>query len=452
MMPLDGETPRVLVIGAGLAGLSCAFELQERGIDVHLIEARQVIGGRTASWVEDGMPVESGLHKFLGVYRDLPRLMERAGIEIDKALTWVDELTIHDAEVGRASFGAAPFNRPLRTLWSALTNTHLIPTTQKAVLLRMALAAMRQCRRDPIGLDQWSVDAFARKYGVQDEVIQRVLSTSTQAIWFMPATEFSTYALFAPVLEAVKRGAVGRIGAFNGGMTQVMAQPIAQAVERLGGRVECGIQVDCLLCDEGRVVGVRTKSGTINADQVVVASALRGAQQLLGAHFCGQPWCDDLLALPTLSAVTVQFELDQALFPTDHTHFSSTSMACFGEQSHTTFTHVPGRLSAILYPPEEFFSLDPDEVVAKVYDAARKIELPLDPGTVRRYRIIRHAHDFYRMQPGTERFRPAQQTPVEGLFLAGDYTRQPFVASMEGAVLSGKLAADAVTSVVRKQT
>jgi 15-cis-phytoene desaturase len=146
--------PRTLIIGAGLAGLSCAFELQESGINVHLLEGSDVVGGRTASWVDEGMPVESGLHKFLGVYRDLPRLMERAGIDVNKALTWVDELTIHDPAIGVASFGAAPFNRPLRTFWSALTNTHLVSTSQKLKLLRMALSAMRRCRRDPIELDR----------------------------------------------------------------------------------------------------------------------------------------------------------------------------------------------------------------------------------------------------------------------------------------------------------
>jgi 15-cis-phytoene desaturase len=48
------------------------------------------------------------------------------------------------------------------------------------------------------------------------------------------------------------------------------------------------------------------------------------------------------------------------------------------------------------------------------------------------------------MRPGTEPMRPEQQTPVPGLYLAGDYTKQPFTATMEGAVISGRLAAEAV--------
>ncbi|HEV2809557.1 MAG TPA: FAD-dependent oxidoreductase [Acidimicrobiales bacterium] len=59
----------VIVVGGGLAGLSAAFELSERDVEVLLIEAGDVVGGRTASWTEDGMPVESGLHRFLGFSR-----------------------------------------------------------------------------------------------------------------------------------------------------------------------------------------------------------------------------------------------------------------------------------------------------------------------------------------------------------------------------------------------
>ena len=57
-----------VIVGAGLAGLAAGHRLARAGHDVVVLEAGPVIGGRTASWLEDGMPVESGLHRFLGVY------------------------------------------------------------------------------------------------------------------------------------------------------------------------------------------------------------------------------------------------------------------------------------------------------------------------------------------------------------------------------------------------
>jgi 15-cis-phytoene desaturase len=63
---------------------------------------------------------------------------------------------------------------------------------------------------------------------------------------------------------------------------------------------------------------------------------------------------------------------------------------------------------------------------------------------VTNYKVIGHAHDFYAMRPGTESLRPEQNVGVAGLALAGDYTKQAFSASMEGAVISGQRAADAI--------
>ncbi|WP_439626974.1 FAD-dependent oxidoreductase [Gemmata sp.] len=62
-------------------------------------------------------------------------------------------------------------------------------------------------------------------------------------------------------------------------------------------------------------------------------------------------------------------------------------------------------------------------------------------GRVRAYRAVRHPHDFYALRPGSEALRPTPATPVPGVSLAGDYTKQPWVASMEGAVVSGERAA-----------
>ena len=58
--------------------------------------------------------------------------------------------------------------------------------------------------------------------------------------------------------------------------------------------------------------------------------------------------------------------------------------------------------------------------------------------------FVRLPADFYSLSPGTDALRPPQQTPVAGLTLAGDYTRQEYLGTMEGAVVSGRLAARAV--------
>jgi zeta-carotene desaturase len=55
--------------------------------------------------------------------------------------------------------------------------------------------------------------------------------------------------------------------------------------------------------------------------------------------------------------------------------------------------------------------------------------------------VVKLAQSLYREAPGQDPFRPAQATPVSNFFLAGSYTMQDYIDSMEGATLSGKMCA-----------
>jgi 15-cis-phytoene desaturase len=443
------DRSEAVVVGSGLAGMAAAYRLAKAGRRVLVLEAGPVLGGRTSSWVEDGMPVDSGLHKFLGIYRALPRLMRDVGVDPDAVLSWEDAVQIHvpDENV-HAYFRAAPVHKPLRTLLTALGNNRIMPPRAKLALAYMGAGGLRECAAHPLELDKQNVDDYARRSGVSERVRRRLLAAVTQGVLFMPPESFSAYAVFAPVLEGLKNGLTFRVGAFTGGMTDVMIRPIADAVGRLGGRVRTGARVTRLAVESGRVVGVEVGPGAILADHVVLATALRPAQELIRAAFPLHPWFAPMLSLGTLSAVTVQMDLDGPALPSDHTNFSNGPLCCFAEQSRTTFTHAPGRLSVILYPPEEFLSLEPPAILERTVAEAKRLGIDLR-GRVKGYRVVRHPHDFYALRPGSEALRPTQATPVPGLTLAGDYTKQPWVASMEGATVSGERAAGAVLAAAR---
>jgi 15-cis-phytoene desaturase len=64
--------------------------------------------------------------------------------------------------------------------------------------------------------------------------------------------------------------------------------------------------------------------------------------------------------------------------------------------------------------------------------------------------VVKTPRSVYIATPGREEFRPDQRTPIGNFFLAGDFTKQPYLASMEGATLSGKLCALKIAQVGRK--
>jgi 15-cis-phytoene desaturase len=86
---------------------------------------------------------------------------------------------------------------------------------------------------------------------------------------------------------------------------------------------------------------------------------------------------------------------------------------------------------------------DKDIVAAVVSDLKRQgIDVE---GCVLNSAVVRHASEFYCLEPGSEVLRPFQRTSIPGLALAGDYTRQDHICSMEGAVVSGRRAAATLT-------
>lgn len=323
----------VVVAGAGLAGLACAFELATAGREVLVLEAREVVGGRTSSWDDHGMPVESGLHRMLGVYRAMPELLARAGVSIDELVCWEDEVEIRLPDGGPdAVFGAAPLHNPVTTLAGLAANNHLLSPVDKARLTAFAAAGLRDCLLRPGWLDQRSVLQYAQAHGLPQRVVERLLVPLTAGLFFLPPERYSAYVLFGLLAQTVQRLPRLRIGAFAGPMTEVLAAPLAAAIQRAGGTVRTGTPVERLLHRAGRVVGVRAGGERLGASQVVLATSLGPAQRLLRRAFAGQGWPEPLLRLPSMAVVTFQAELERPLLPVDRTTFSpGTVLASYAE-------------------------------------------------------------------------------------------------------------------------
>lgn len=443
----------IIVIGSGLAGLSTAMELIKLGRQVTILEQHKIVGGRTADWVADGMHVESGLHRWLGFYKALPQLFKKADLDPNDAVIWEDELEIRLPDGGpRGVLGLAPLHRPVQTIAGLLGNNDLLSPADKAAVVYFFTSGLIDFAASQRELDHNSVTEYARKRGVSEEAITNLLVPLTEGIFFLPPNRYSAMVLMGLLAPAVKRPHMIRVGAFAGGMTEVMAAPIAEAIRRKGGSIQLEMPVERLAVANGHIYGVYVHGELIEANHVVLATSLAPAQGLLREALPDHPWVERLQQLPTMPAVTLQIDLDEPSLPEDHVVFSpNTALASYAEQSRSTFRGLPGRLSIDLARPEEFIKMTPEEIFAAVMVDARRLELNVE-NNVRRYRVVSHPHDFYLLAPGMEELRPAQATPIPGLTLAGDYTKQELYCSMEGAVMSGQRAAKAVARSLKGKT
>ncbi len=103
----------VIVVGAGLAGLSCAHGLHERGVEIVLLEASDGVGGRVRTDRVDGFLLDRGFQVLLTSYPDARRLLDYA--ELDLRELYPGALVRADGQLYRV---ADPFRRPLDALRS----------------------------------------------------------------------------------------------------------------------------------------------------------------------------------------------------------------------------------------------------------------------------------------------------------------------------------------------
>jgi 15-cis-phytoene desaturase len=442
-LTLNMAQPKTIIIGSGLAGLAAGLELADKGFEVLLLEAAPYIGGRTASWNKDGMDVESGLHRVLGFYTAFPKLVKKAGLKMKDIIIWEDEVEVRigsgAGEGPSYVYGASPVFKPFKTFSSPFRN-HLLSWRETWKALKFFISGMTAFITHPERLDEFSVRDYARRFHLSEETVQRLLVPLTAGLFFIPPERYSAYVFFGPFVHALKRFYRVRIGAFRGGMTEVLARPIAERITKLGGTVITDSPVTRLVVVDNHVRGVEVNDEIEHAcDYVVLAASLSPAHRIIRASSLEDTF-PELLSLPSMPEVNLQLELTKPAWPIDRTVFGvSTSLVTFTEQSRTTFTDKAGRLSIILSPPDKIIGLKDEEIFEIFKREAPR--LGIDTAHIVNYRVIRHPADFYLLSPNMNKLRPSTRTPVEGLFLAGDYVRQTFMASMEGAIITGNNAA-----------
>lgn len=436
-----------IVIGGGLAGLTSAFRLSQQGIATLLLESRPVLGGRTSSWHQDGMPVESGLHRFLGFYKALPTLIEDAGLSLDNVLIWEDEVEIRSFHPHTSAvFALSLLHKPIQTIIGLLGNNDFLTPFEKMDLLHFFARGLRDAKTNPQKLDTLSITAYAKQHELPNELIHTVITPLSTGIFFLPPEQYSAFVFFGLILAGLPQIAKMRVGAFAGGMTDILANPLGDIIEKNGGTVRTDAAVTGITVDANQVKGVTVNEQPIAAKTVILATSLAPAQQLLYESVGQQPWLHDFYRLESMPVVTYQAELKQRSLPVDRTTFGpGTALASFAEQSQTTFSHlsIGGRISIILANPHLFINHSDQEIEQRVITDAEKIGVQLQNNIIRS-RVIRLPMDFYSLKPNNNHLRPSTKTPIRGLYLAGDYVDQPWFGTMEGAVVSGERAAASI--------
>lgn len=439
----------VIIIGAGLAGLSCAVALCDRGLRVTVVEADAIAGGRARSWTHaaTGDRVDIGPHILLSEYRNLLALLERLGTRNDVQWQGRKFLTI-DERPGPLVMRMAPLPAPLPLLPSLLK----VPQVSPRDLASNAHAlwrATRLTRQDVQALDGMDAETFLRRHRVSEHFIDWFWRTGAMTLMNVPLEQCSAGALMQLVRYLIGRSGV-QMGLPGIGLGDLFAPAALRVIEAAGGQVRFSTRV-AGFTGGNAVTGVRLESGEeLQARWCVAALPPQDLHALLPAGWAARH--ATFASLPQFRAspyISTYLWFDRKItrerfwskvWAPDRLNYDFYDLS----NIRPGWEGRPSLVTCNLIYSGRAYGLSDEDIVA----AALREMSDFAP-EARRARVL-HA-DVHRIpmaipapHPGSERLRPGAVAPVDGLFLAGDWLDTQLPCSMESATRGGWLAAEQV--------
>nr|BAS69429.1 phytoene desaturase [Rhododendron japonicum f. flavum] len=457
--PRPDKPLKVVIAGAGLAGLSTAKYLADAGHKPILLEARDVLGGKVAAWKDDdGDWYETGLHIFFGAYPNVQNLFGELGI--NDRLQWKEHSMIFAMPNKPGEFSRFDFldilPAPLNGIWAILKNNEMLTWPEKVKFAIGLLPAMVGGQAYVEAQDGLTVKDWMRKQGVPDRVTTEVFIAMSKALNFINPDELSMQCILIALNRFLQEKHGSKMAFLDGNPPERLCRPIVDHIQSLGGEVQLNSRIQKIeLNKDGTVKNFLLNNGNvIEGDVFVFATPVDILKLLLPEDWKEVPYFRKLEKLVGVPVINVHIWFDRKLRNTyDHLLFSrSHLLSVYADMSVTCKEYYdPHRsmLELVFAPAEEWISKSDQEIIDATMKELAKLfpdEISADQSKAKilKYHVVKTPRSVYKTVPDCEPCRPLQRSPVEGFYLAGDYTKQKYLASMEGAVLSGKFCAQAI--------
>jgi squalene-associated FAD-dependent desaturase len=445
----------VLVIGGGLAGLSSAVALADAGLQVRLIEKLPHLGGRATSYtLPDGSEVDNCQHVTLGCCTNLADFYERVGAA-DK-IRFYDKLYFVDAKGRRSTIEAAPLPPPLHMMPSFLFFGALTFADKRGIakaMLAIATAGGEPPDVEGVSMLDWlrrmkqttsAIERFWRVVlvsALDEELAQTDARYGIDVFWKAFLGSKTGYRVGIPVVPLADL--------YNG---------CRDSIVRKGGEVRMRANVREIRVSDKQFAAAVLADGTeIAADGCICAVPQNEILALLPAELTGADGPLEGVRNIKSSPITgVHLWYDRKVMTEpfltllDHTtqwvfnksELSGDDAGAKKEEGQYLQLVISASYDLVAKSRQEIIDLCVREL-AEVLPATREAKLV-------KATVIKEVNATFSPGVGVDRFRPPQQSPVRNLVMAGDWTRTGWPSTMEGAVRSGYLAAEALLAGLGK--
>lgn len=430
----------VAVVGAGLAGLTAASALSRGGASVAIVDRRPFVGGRAYSYphpvVEETVDSQ---HVLVGACTALRKLCADAGV--NDRIRWYDTYTFLEPGGRRSILKPSGLPSPGHNTLSFL-QAGMLGAADKVAIARGLLSFLRGY---PAG-DSESVAQWLQRTGQPEGAVRHfwrpVVISALNDTLDRCSMKYAGQVFHETFLKSAEGGRFGiptlPLSEFYGF--------VAEDAVRHGASLWESFAVRSVVQEAGAWL-LRGDRDMLRAGKVVMAVPFDQVEPLLAQEVFARALPLGVGSFAHSPITTIHLWYDRDVTGMDHAALLDTTIEWMFCKSRirgwnaAQGSYVELTISAshvqLRQTPEEIFRSALREFEG-FFPEARKAML-------RKHLVLKEAKATFSVLPGMDRLRPAQQTAMPGLFLAGDWTRTGWPSTMEGAVRSGYLAAEAVT-------
>ena len=490
-MPETPTRPTVAIAGGGLAGLAAACALSDSGFRVTLFERRPYLGGRASSYEHPGTGevIDNCQHVLFRVCTNLVEFYRRIGVE-DK-IRWYDEMTFIEPGGRTSVMHASPLPAPLHTAPSFLRFPFL-DAKDKLVISR-AIAALTLTPQPDTGR---SFLDWCRRHRQTENAIERFWKPILVSALSEDLDLISISAAAQVVRESMKSPAARHMGVPNIPLTDLY-NAAGDYIRARGGEIHFRSSLESFLPEPSQV-RVRVSGREETFDYLVLALPFEALDSVLPQTPEAAPLREKISHFESCPITGIHLWFDRQITDLDHAVLLDRTIQWMFHKSRL-FASRSGnsRVTQDMAKPEEdsrgedlkgrgfrraekenregqdfsravkiaseigasapgsyielvvsasksLIAKSRSEIVDLVLSEVREFFPAARAANLVKSTVIKEVRATFSPRPGIDAYRPTQSTPWPRIFLAGDWTATGWPATMEGAVRSGYLAAEAL--------
>lgn len=444
---------KVIIIGAGLAGLAASKKLIDQGFNITLLESREMIGGKVSAWQDSEQDwIESGLHVFFGSYQCIFDLMRE--VDIYQNIVWQTPCIQYKMPGGGGFKIVSHENLPCPlNLLPNFFFDHQFTISDLIKYCKAIIPILKSDLKYINAQDHKTFFEWVQEFNISQTMMERMFLPMTLSLKFLPLNQISAQVVLNVFRLFISNPKGFKIGFLNGSPAQKLTGPIADYLIQKGANLCLGQKVCELKRDDLSLKSVVTSSGEhYEADYFVFALPTHKFAEVLTPTFKDLEFFQNLKNFTGVPVANAQFWLSEPLMTDCKLHFGTAGITpVFADMSNY---YKKPMIESVIAPFEKIKHLSDAEILNLAWEEIKSY-FPKKAKEVKLLKssLVKIPHSVYAPYPRLEKLRPTQKTPIANLFLAGGFTKgHEFFDSMEGAVSSGFLAAQELVNSVNNQS